>query len=146
MKYECASTLVMGSEVVVVCRPPVEKDDPHAVSIVVQRPLYTQLPIRPSPRPPRVPQGNSYPHKGTVDRDGLLARLHRPGANRPPPFNGIVPRRLTFNWANSSKLRPSVACLVIMFRNRPDLEALKALTNVIHYVFKRRGLSRFTGE
>ena len=102
---------------VVLCRPPVERDYPHAVSIVGQHPLYDRLPIRHGPRPPRVPQGNGYPHEGTVDRDGLLARSNRLGAAR--PLNGTVPRGLTLNWANSSKLTPRVACLVIMFRNRP---------------------------
>ena len=78
----------MESGIAVVCRPLVERDYPHAVSIVGQRPLYARLPIRPGPHPPRGPIGEWSPpsprgHYGPGRVAGKVAQT-----GRPPPSTG----------------------------------------------------------
>ena len=52
----------------VVCRPLVFRDFPYAISIAGSRPSSPDPPDRPGLQLSGFPQGNGYPHKGTVDR------------------------------------------------------------------------------
>ena len=54
--------------VVVVCRPPVFRVFPYAISIAGSRPSSPNLLVRPGLRPSGFPHGGGYPHEVTVER------------------------------------------------------------------------------